>query len=56
MSWGNQLTARVPPEVYAEIERLAAADRRRISDLVKILLEDGLALYRASRDDPELRR
>ncbi|HZY59301.1 MAG TPA: ribbon-helix-helix protein, CopG family [Candidatus Binataceae bacterium] len=51
MSWGNQLTARVPPETYAEVQRLADRERRRLSDLIRILIEDGLTLRRAPRDE-----
>ena len=40
---GQRISVRVTDELYAALEAQAEAERRSISNLVTILLEDGLA-------------
>lgn len=52
MKHGARLDMRVPPDLKQALEEFAEADRRRLTDLVRIVLED----YVAERRQTERKR
>lgn len=38
----SMMTIRIPADLRAELEKRAEAERRKLSDLVRLLLEDAL--------------
>jgi hypothetical protein len=47
---------RVPPVVHQEVNRLARVERRRPCDLLRLILEDGLALRGVHINSEEMKK
>ena len=47
----EEFTIRMAPELKAEIEVAAAAERRSLAGLIRVLLDDALAARRSARRD-----
>jgi hypothetical protein len=50
-----QTTLRLPKAVRAEIDRIATAERRSVANLLRILIDDGIAARRAAQEQTGVR-